>query len=483
MLPLLRRAVLPLAILCLGQALTFDRGFYTPLAFQLTLAACALALVACVAPSCRLRLPAFLGCLAVASAAVYVGWWTGSLALAGGGARPALVSLTALGLAAVSLRFCPDLVTGLLQAAALILVGRGALGSGLLYPRTSFGLWITDWAGVLGYLVTLVLIGLASRRHLTPALRVAVCALFLCAALARTAAIVASPAPWIDVYTAQHEAAEHLLHGRNPYGAAYTDTYHGGRATPEDGYPFYPPLPFLLEAPVVAVGLDVRVVLVVCELLAALALLVLGARHEQCGLAALAAAVYLFHPNGPHLTEQSWYEPILAGLLGWGLVLAPRRPILGHGLLALALTGKQYGIIALLPLLRAVARPVLLLGLVALSVVLVLLPFFVGAPSQLLHAVLFYHLTLPPRPDAITIASRCINTGIALPVVLLRGLEALLILAVLLRAGRGTWAAATATGTTLLIFFFFHGQAFINYYMLCQYLFLLAVAAPDDEGA
>jgi hypothetical protein len=49
------------------------------------------------------------------------------------------------------------------------------------------------------------------------------------------------------------------------------------------------------------------------------------------------------------MLENAWYEPMLAALVGGGLLLAERRAWIGHLLIGLGVTGKQFGLPLVLP--------------------------------------------------------------------------------------------------------------------------------------
>jgi hypothetical protein len=318
--------------------------------------------------------------------------------------------------------------------------------------------------------------------------RVAV--LFVAGALLRVSPVLVSPDPVIDVYSWLDQAPEKLLHGENPYPAEYVSPYGTERAHKFDTYfdpdprpAAYPPLPILLALPFKAGGLDVRYANVVCDLLAALVLLVLGCWKRNPWLGAVASGVYLFLPRVPYLIEQAWYEPMLAALLGWGLFLVERRWRLGYLLLGLGLTGKQFGLPLLLPLGSALRR--LLLGLL-LGIALALLlfvPFLLWDAREFLHIVLFKHLGRGAKADSITIHSGCLNLlGVDLPRPLLLGVAVVLIAWVTWKTPQKVTAGALWMATPLLTFCLFHTQGYFNYFYLCQYLVLIALPGLVSEG-
>jgi hypothetical protein len=315
--------------------------------------------------------------------------------------------------------------------------------------------------------------------------------LFLTGALLRGSAVVASPDPVIDVYGWLRDAPGHLLRGHNPYAATYDSPYETEHARrlgvllPAEARPAaYPPLPILVAAPFRAAGLDVRWANAGCDLVAALALLLAGRTRGRPVTGALLAGAYLHLPQAPFLIEQAWYEPMLAATLGTGLWLVERRRW-GYVLLALGLTGKQFGVV-LLPSLwqaRRGERLALLAGL-ALVLAVVWLPFYLAGPADFLAVVLTRHLERPVAYSSLTVLSGCRDLlGVELP-------RQAVLLAGCLAIGGVAWTtprAATGTGlwlgTALFVFCLAHTQGFFNYYCLCQYLWLLGVAGLAAPAA
>jgi hypothetical protein len=175
--------------------------------------------------------------------------------------------------------------------------------------------------------------------------------------------------------------------------------------------------------------------------------------------------------------ELAWYEPMLAAAIGVGLLLVARGWRLGYPLLGLGISGKQYVIVLLPPLLKALrGRRLRLLAGVGLAGAAVVLPFFLLDKQSFYQRVIQHHLDLPVRLDGVSLQAAAINRfGVEVPKWLMHGLALLLI-------GWVTWRTPTAgpspapwLATSLLIFCLFFSQAFINYFYLCQYLFLLGM--------
>jgi hypothetical protein len=366
---------------------------------------------------------------------------------------------------------------GLLAAVAVILSGVGAVNAELFYPGGAAAKRVMIAAAWTGFVATGSLL-----LHFRPVRRACLFptqmgVVFVAGALLRLSAVWAVPDPPIDVYVAFRDAPAHLLHGRNPYSASYESPYPYPPAA-YDAYPFYPPLPIVLCTPFRAAGLDIRYANVVCDLLAAWILFLAGRCRGSPLVGALAAATYLNLPRVPLLIEQAWYEPMLAALLGGGLLLAERGRRLGWLLLGLGLTGKQYGLVMLPPIWKAQRgrRWSLLAGLVAAAAGL-LLPFFLWDPRAFLDVVLLRHLERPVHPDSVTLRSGAYRMfDLLLPGPAMVGLMAVGIGWVVWRTPAKGTASALWAGTALLVFLLFHKQAFCNYFYLCDYLLLLGIA-------
>src|SRR5262249_41566113 len=146
--------------------------------------------------------------------------------------------------------------------------------------------------------------------------------------LVRMPVLWASPEPVIDVYNLLRDGADHLIAGENPYSHDIITPYgtpraaRYGRDEPPDLRPAgYPPLPLLLSIPPRLLGADVRWSNVIADLLAAAAIMMAGMRRRVAWIGMIAAATYLNLVRVPFIIEQAWYEPMIAALLGLGLVL------------------------------------------------------------------------------------------------------------------------------------------------------------------
>jgi hypothetical protein len=367
----------------------------------------------------------------------------------------------------------------LLALAALLLTGKGLTLTNLLSDAPSTQLAVLRLSAFVGF----TLIALCVACDL-PALdgcgrgfRLRLGLLFAAGAVLRVAPVVIWPEPPIDVFVWMREAPHVLLEGRNPYVPANMSL--GALAV-------YPPLPIVMTAPFALGGLDVRSANVVCDLLAALLLYRTARRLNGPVLGALVAGTYLHLPGVPFLFKYAWFEPMLALLLAGGLFLVRKGNRLGHLLLGLGLTGKQFGLPLFLPLWRALRgqRRPFLIG-VGLAAALVILPFFLWSPADFLNGVLYLHLAIGPDLDSLTLRSAAHHLlGLTIPGWFAAGATLGLISWVSWRApvtrnGLGLWL-----GTVLLTFCLLFVKGYFNYFYLCSFLFLLGLAelAPEGEG-
>jgi hypothetical protein len=478
-----------LAVLTLSWATAPCGSAFAAAGAVLALVALGLALAACLLPERSWTVPQSLGGAVVGRAllllAVLAGFeavWKWDAVAAG---LAALCAALLVALRLGKLRPAGSPATACLTAAALLLSANGVLKAEVLYGATGEERTpLLALAALLGFLLCAGWLfdgaGGAGRG-----LRWRLLLVFVAGGLLRAGGLLASPEPVTDVFVALRDAPAHLLAGRDPYAADYPDPYAGERAAafgvvrpPESAsYPFYPPLPLLAALPFRAAGLDVRWLNVAADLAAALVLYLVAARCGRPRDAALLVSLYLLMPRAPFLIEQAWYEPLLAALLGGGLLLAERGWRAGYLLLGLGLTGKQFGPALLPPLLRPQRRHwrALLAGLGAAALLFV--PFYFWDAPAFLDVVLFSHLRRGEMLDSITLYTAAYRTfGVALPRPLLLGTAAALIAALSWRASETGTRAALGMGTALLTFCLFHTQGYFNYFYLCQYLILLGLA-------
>jgi Glycosyltransferase family 87 len=372
----------------------------------------------------------------------------------------------------------PSLPLAVLAAAALLLSGRAvAYTKDLLAEDQTIALFVIRAAAGAGFLLIAAQVGLdlGATGEQGPGFRLRLFLLFAAGAILRIAAVVAWPEPSIDVYTWLRDAPRALLAGRNPYTTEYILNTEVAA---------YPPLPIVLTVPFSAVGLDVRYANVAGDLAAALVLYLFGRRQGRHLLGALAAGAYLNLPGVPFMLQNAWFEPMLAALLGSGLLLADRGWWGGNLLLGVGLTGKQFGLPMLVPVWRARRgrQGMLLLG-IGLATALVILPFFLWSPAAFVHVVLTLHLAIWPDIQSLTVRSAAYHLfGLTVPGWLTAAVTLLLIGWVSWRIPNKESATGLWMGTVLLVFSLLYVKGYFNYFYLCNYLFLLGLAALKPEG-
>jgi hypothetical protein len=351
----------------------------------------------------------------------------------------------------------------------------------------------------VAFLVRLALLNLLSRRG-----RLILDSAFLVTMLAasgynRYVVIEVSPEPVIDVYNLLRDGADHVIAGKNPYATDIESPYGTARAEyfnveePPDTRPAgYPPLPLLLCVPPRLFKADVRWSNIAGYLLGGLAIGILGFRRGQPGLGLLATAIFLNLPRTEYIIEQTWYEPMIAGLLGIGLVLAECRSWvqwLGYTLVGFGLTAKQFGLPLFFPLAWSHRRNwrQILVGLAIAG--LFIIPWFIWSPADFLDILLWKHLDRQTQYQSITVTSFMAKEFRKLVPRQLGWVEAsAAILAISYVTPRNGAAAAVGLGSALLAFCVFHTQGFPNYFYLVQYLWLLGfvgllpMAAPNGPG-
>jgi hypothetical protein len=487
-----RPALALLAVLALNWAVASSGGMYTPTALGLALAALGLALAAALLPERTWQVSPRLGETVVLRSLQLLAVLSAVEGLRRQDVAAALVALGALGLWALwsyGNRPAVPPLPGLLAGAALLLSGRGVLTAEVLYgDKKGERTVLLLLAAAAGFVLSAAWVpGLGAPAGERPGRKfwAALALVFVAGGLLRLGAVLASPDPVVDVWVALRDAPRHLLEGRNPYTASYPDPYDTERArsfgveAPPAGaaFPFYPPLPFLLVLPFHAAGLDVRLANVAGDLLAGLVLFAAAWSHGRPRVGALVATVYLFLPRVAFLIEHAWYEPMLAALLGGGLLLLERGCRAGYLLLGLGLTGKQFGLPMVFPLAWSQRRHWARLGLGIALAALPMVPFLVWDPAAFLDVVLFRHLRRPAMFDSITVATGCHQLlGIDPPRPLLLGIALLLIGWLSWKTPRQSTAAALWVGAVLLVFCLFHTQGYFNYFHLCEFLLLLGLA-------
>jgi hypothetical protein len=371
----------------------------------------------------------------------------------------------------------------------------------LLGRRTAFDVTACTRVLVLGIglLVTLGLLlgsGLARERDPSNLMRIAMLAqavvaipmsrarpilsvvlVSMCFLITSAHAIFMRDLPRCDVWMFQQDAASSLLTRDNPYETLFVNPY--GPDTPFYGpgvvnadqtlsvsYP-YPPLSVMAVAPGRWIG-DVRWVLVIALLWTAWRMV--RVRPDRVG--ALAAVALLVAPQSLMTVLTGWNESIaLLPAVIW-LVALSRRNRLAWLWLAIAISMKQYMVLAIpVALLMMSWRDVMRAIIVAF---LIALPFVLWNFDAFWRSVVVFHFMQNFRDDALTLSAALVRTGgPELP-----GAVGLLCFGLILgiawtRRLRGPTLIAATLAVGLLAFFAFNRQAFGNYYLLVAGLLLV----------
>jgi hypothetical protein len=468
------------ALVSLSLAIAHSFGYYSRSSILGALLALGAACAACtVRPQARLSVSVWLGQAAVLGAILIL-------------AEPCLRFappeqkwerwLLAPGLlvAACSLRFARQFSPGsaILASAALLLAGKAVCWTGDLVGEATYVLAVKLAAGT-GFLLiaATIAVDLNAVAGPGPGFRARLGLVFLAGALLRVATVLAVPQPGIDVYDWLSQAPAHVLEGINPYSATYIAGSTGH-------LPAYPPLPIVFALPFSAAGLDVRFANVVCDLVAALILYLAARCRAAPAVGLLAAATYLNLPRMPYLIMHAWFEPMLAATLGGGLFLLDRGWRLGHFVTGLGLTGKQFGIAMVVPLWRAHQRHgVLLLAGIMAALALLMLPFFLWGPADFLDVILYSHLKIPPDLQSLTLRSAMQRMFGLTPPSWALGLVSLSLIAIIAAKTRAAGTgSAMGIGTALLVFCLAYVKGYFNYFVLCEYLFLLGIVHLLVDG-
>ncbi|MGZ4437422.1 MAG: hypothetical protein ACXVW6_07275 [Nocardioidaceae bacterium] len=366
-------------------------------------------------------------------------------------------------------------LTGILVGSALVLGGARlavvALDRG--WPvQVVASLWgaylIAGSAGVL-----------SARRWALPA--------FLSVQVVLVAAAVLVVDIPIDVEVYLREGVHALLHGADPYAIRYTNPYtplesrsfYGPQVLVDGavdyGFP-YLPTSLLAVVPGYLMG-DVR--LAHLAMLALVTVLLLCHARDRVDRALV--ALVLLSPVSVALVLSSWTEPTL--LVGLVLMVvgaqAGRRVVAGSGA-ALLFSSKQY-VVVLLPLLwlfeRVTSRRTVLWGLAGAT--LVVLPFLVMNPREMVRSVVEFHLLQPFRPTSDSLLVAAVRsfgwpppwTYGVLPLALGGVTSGLLAW----RLPRTPSAFALGAGASLMVTMLASKQAFPNYYWFVEMAFVTAL--------
>lgn len=309
----------------------------------------------------------------------------------------------------------------------------------------------------------------------------------------RVAAVMAAPAPQIDVYVTNSLACDYFLDGKNPYAQEYPDIYEGTKDY-KPGF-FYWPAYLYVAAPFHALG-DIRFAVVAGDLLTAAFLVVLLTRAGLKGDAVwLAALAWLACPVSLMVLELGWIDPMLvAGAAGLAAALASRQVVLAGVAVGVIAATKQYGALAGVVTLawiwanerQKVGRFAVAGGLTFVSLVA---PLAAADWRSFYDSTIAVYATAGMRLDALSLlvwAKRILGVDVSAPLVLATYLA--IVAAACWRLGRRLtkprdWAGVMAFSYGAI--FLLAKLAFCNYYYLVSFWMLLyaVLSLVDDKHA
>ncbi|TPG18301.1 glycosyltransferase 87 family protein [Pedococcus bigeumensis] len=309
----------------------------------------------------------------------------------------------------------------LTRPAVAVMLAGSALAT-LAVPLFSYlaptGIALATTLLVVAPLVAAVLLCTNGPRAAWAAGIVAVTGYAACAAIA----VVSSPRPRIDVWVTLQQAADGLARGENFYAMNWT-----GSPGIQDAFTYLPWTAVLLAPGRWLFG-DVRWALAFWTLVAVAGVWLLARsparRHTGSGAqpgwgwtAAAVTALLVFAPGTLTQLDQAWTEPLLlAGIIGWAVLVQRDRAWWAVIPLALACASKQH-LALLLPVLllwrpfgwkRSIATGALTGILIA--------PWFLASPPDFVHDTISLLVGFHPIKFANTLYLLALNTfGVTLP--------------------------------------------------------------------
>lgn len=294
----------------------------------------------------------------------------------------------------------------------------------------------------------------------------------------RAGMIVASPKPYIDVYSMAQQSCDNFLQGRNPFVYPIRDIYNGSFSWCYEMRAYsYAPSNFWLQFIGFAATGDVRAITVVMDAISALLIFWMGKKILNAQSAGLLALLFLAQPRALYFFEQAWIEPFLSTAFVVFLFLEWRglrsKALLAYGFF---LSLKQYLAFTALHILILERRWKRLLLILA-GAVFTSVPFLLWNASATVREGFFMQLTT------------CFRDGPNLPSILhlLTAIEPSKVwttmIGILSAVFFPWWLISisperryllSALGS-LFALFLFGSQAVLNYYFFVCTLLLLAV--------
>ncbi len=296
--------------------------------------------------------------------------------------------------------------------------------------------------------------------------------------------LINSPAPHIDVFTSNTKAVQGFLNGLNPYQLSYDDIYNG-QYDYSAGFAYWPGV-LIAKTLGYLIYPDVRVVLIICDILSFFGILYLGGVNKKVGL--VFALYWFLFPVQNFVLEQAWVDPILVALTVWTFALISKRKFILAGLsLGAVCATKQYGgiIAIILGLELLMSGSFKEFGRLTISSMLtftaIMAPFLIWDTPSLVQMSITTPLTQGYRADSFSLVAILINYWKISPSSILFSLPGLAALATSPLFIR-KFGAAIALFWVFSITFFFGKQAFCNYYyLLTIFLILFMIQETKSE--
>lgn len=368
---------------------------------------------------------------------------------------------------------------GAIRVLTLAVIALAIAGMSLRPLTYREGLWFVvlakaAWFSMIGYVLAAGVVGEAQRRRTFGAVLGA-------ALLLRFLVPAASPSPLIDVFVFSQESAQHLLEGKNPYDTPVTSPYEPGEDRLHLPSYTYPPATLYLQLAGYLFG-DVRFASAAAESATVVLLFLLARRAGHARIAELVALLYVAHPRGPFIIEQSWTEVLVLPFFGITLLAATaQRAGVAAAAFGFMLSIKQS--LLFFPLFAVlIERRWRYVAIAVLAGFLTLVPFLIWDAERLWTNGLTYHMANAFRPEALTIFApiwRWIEPVRGWTLVIGLGSAAGAVLACRsLGPVRGcAWAAAAATITMFAL----GDKAWANYYYFAGGLVMFAIATESER--
>lgn len=300
--------------------------------------------------------------------------------------------------------------------------------------------------------------------------------LIIIAFLSKIFIIINSPMPKIDVFDILQKGSLGVIHGQNPYAMVFDKIYVD--RIPD--YFTYLPVSFLLTIPTRIIFGDVRYTFIIAELIFCGVIFFLGKKEARISnILKLLILIFLFHPLGTFVIEESWLDPLtlsLIALFGF-LYLSVRNSFWAFLILALAFGVKQ-NMLLIVPFilkLRRLKFRNLILGF--FPVLLIIGIFFFLSPADFIADTIKEPLLRQPRFNGLTLFSffHSINLKIELIQITLF-LPFLFLGLFLVRPLNNLTSFFLAFTIWFLSSLIFFREAFLNHYYFVTSLLILTIS-------